>query len=149
MFQPSSKWRAGGASFRLERRGKQINPKVIRVWNSLLAGIGFFNLRFVTRDSVRVESLILFNTGKAHIIDIEGGICQDIVERGHTSMRVFVVGVGLLDIAPQPIYRQVHFGEIDCLLSLFLAVNKDAVAVVFELFPMFLDEFRRLYEHAA
>ena len=43
-------------ALRFQRGGKKIDPKVVAVWNRFLACIGFFNLGFVARNAVGVET---------------------------------------------------------------------------------------------
>ena len=64
-------------------------------------------------------------------------------------MRVLIIGVGLLDIAAQAIDRQVHLGEVDGFLGLFLPIDEDAAVPAFQVLAMLPDELRRLHEHAA
>ncbi len=154
----ASEWRASEAEFAMtsaarplvfKRGGEQVDPQVVAVGHGFLAFVGFLHFRFVARDAVGVEALVLLHAGQAHVVDVERGIGEHVIECAKTLVRVFVVGVGLLDFAAQTVDREVHLGEVDGVARFFLAADVHAAFRAFQLFAVFRDELGRLHEHAA
>ena len=138
-----------GAALRLQRSGKEIDPKVIRVRDGFLALVLLLRLGLLARDAVGVEALVLLHAAEADVVHVERRIGEDVVERAETAEGIVVVGVGLLDFAAQAVHREVHLGEVDCLQRLLLSVNINAAVGVLEFLAVLLDEVRGLHEHAA
>ncbi len=132
-----------------ERGGEQVDPQVVAVGHGFLAFVGFLHFRFVARDAVGVEALVLLHAGKAHVVDVERRIGEHVIERAEAVIRVFVVGVGLLDFAAQAVDREVHLGELDGILGFFLAADIHAAVRAFQFLAVRFDELGGLHEHAA
>src|ERR1035437_4249170 len=138
-----------GAALRFLGSGKEVDPKVVSVWSGFLTRIGFLAFGLVARNTVCVEALVLLDAAKTYVVHIERRIGEDIIERAEAPVWVVVIGIGLLDFTAQAIHCEVHFCEVDSLQRLFLAVNKNVTAAVFEIVSMFLEKLSRLHEHAA
>lgn len=89
-----------GAALRLQRGGKEIDPKIIRVGNGFLARVGFLDLGFIARDAVGVKAPVFLHATDADFIHVERWIGEHVVERAEAAEVIVVVGDALL-ISPR------------------------------------------------
>ena len=74
-----------GAALRLQRSGKEIDPKIICVRDGFLACVGFLGLGFVARDAVGVEAFVLLDAAQADVVHVERRIGEDVIERAEAA----------------------------------------------------------------
>ena len=115
----------------VERRRKDLDPQVVAV--------------IYRRDAVRV-ALVVLEPVLVDGVDIEWRIGDHEVEAAHRVVLIFVVRVGLDDLATEAVDGQVHLGEADRLFHPLLAEDRDVARRVL---LVLLYEAGRLHEHAA
>ena len=112
------------------------NPQVVAVADLL----GLVHAR-----QAKGQAAVVLHLLGVHHVDVERRIGHHEVALAKEIVYVLVEGVGLADIALQPVYGQVHLGQADGGGGLFLAEESDPAAGVL---AQPLDKVARLHEHA-
>mmetsp|Transcript_44311 Transcript_44311/g.78311 ORF Transcript_44311/g.78311 Transcript_44311/m.78311 type:complete len:886 (+) Transcript_44311:1866-4523(+) len=147
-----------GTAAGLQRRGEEVDPEVVAVGHGLDGSVVLvalavlptrrLGLGLVAGDAVGVEAAVLLHGVQRHVVHVERRVGHHVVEGAEGVEGVFVVGVGLLDLAAQVVHGEVHLGELHRLQRLLGAANEHVE--VSRLVGLVLqDEVGRLHEHAA
>ena len=109
-----------GAAGGVERRGEELNPEVVGV-----VGAGKAVGEAATGADGVGEAFFV------HRVDVEGRVGEDEVEAAGGGVRVVVVADGLLDVALQPVNREIHTAKVAGGAFLFLSVDGEFFGRVF------------------